>query len=256
MQYKDIPTVNILGCKVHLLDMKSSLQRVSQLIEQSQDCQQVVTLNAEIIYQAGKQEELQRILNQASLVTADGIGTVWAARTLGYPQRERVSGIDLLLGICSLAAARGWKIYLMGAAPGVADKAARNLEQLYPGLIICGCRDGYFQADDEPGIIAHINEQSPQILFAALGAPKQEYWINKNQNELKVPVCMGVGGSFDVIAGIKRRAPQAFIKLNLEWLYRLITEPARAKRQLALPAFALKVLSQKYSLRHSDYRQG
>jgi len=250
-------TVNILGCKVHLVDMPAALEVITQMVNQeAQGCKQVVTLNAEIIYQAGRQKELRRIINQAGLVTADGIGTVWAARTLGYPQKERVSGIDLLINICSRAAAQGWKIYLLGAAPGVALKAGRNLQQLYPGLTVCGCRDGYFSSHDEPGIIADINAQSPHILVAALGAPKQEYWLNRNRELLKVPVCMGVGGSFDVIAGVKQRAPQLFIKLNLEWFYRLLTEPARFRRQLALPAFALKVLRQKHSLRRPGPEQG
>lgn len=250
MDINNIAIVNILGCKVHLVDMQEALEAITELVDQAGGCKQVVTLNAEIIYQAGKEEELRRIINAASLVTADGIGTVWAARTLGCLQKERVSGIDLLLKICSRAATRGWKIYLLGAAPGVALKAARQLEQLYPGLTVCGCQDGYFSPQDEPGIIADINARSPHVLFAALGAPKQEYWLSRNREKLKVPVGMGVGGSFDVIAGIKKRAPQPFIKLNLEWLYRLLTEPARFKRQLALPAFALKVLRQKHSLHH------
>lgn len=252
MEIENIATVNILGCKVHLVDMQSALGTITELVDQAESCKQVVTLNAEIIYQAGQEEELRRIINQASLVTADGIGTVWAARTMGCPQKERVTGIDLLLQICSQATARGWRIYLLGAAPGVALKAAQNLEQLYPGLNICGCRDGYFSPDDESDIIDAINAQSPHILFAALGAPKQEYWLNRNRELLNVPVCMGVGGSFDVIGGVKKRAPQLFIKLNLEWLYRLLTEPARLKRQLALPAFALKVLRQKHSLHRPD----
>jgi N-acetylglucosaminyldiphosphoundecaprenol N-acetyl-beta-D-mannosaminyltransferase len=247
MESRDTAAVNILGCKVHLVDMPAALEAVTQMIDQAQGCKQVVTLNAEIIYQAGQQDELRRIINKADLVTADGIGTVWAARTLGCPQKERVSGIDLLMNICSRAAVRGWKVYLLGGAPGVALKAARNLERLYPGLTVCGCRDGYFPIQDEPDIIAAINAESPHILFAALGAPKQEYWLSRHREILKVPVCMGVGGSFDVIAGIKQRAPQLFIKLNLEWLYRLLTEPSRFKRQLALPAFALKVLRQKRS---------
>lgn len=256
MEIENIATVNILGCKVHLLDMQAALGVISEMVNKAQSCEQIVTLNAEIIYQAGKQEELRRIINRAGLVTADGIGTVWAARTLGCPQKERVTGIDLLLQTCSQASAQGWKIYLLGAAPGVALKAARNLEQLYPGLNICGCRDGYFSPDNEADIVAAINAQSPHILFAALGAPKQEYWLSRNRELLQVPVCMGVGGSFDVIAGIKKRAPQFFIDLNLEWLYRLLTEPARFKRQLALPAFALKVLRQKHSLRRPDPGQG
>ncbi|MDD3270946.1 MAG: WecB/TagA/CpsF family glycosyltransferase [Syntrophomonadaceae bacterium] len=246
MIIKDIATASILGCKVHLLNMAEAVQIVEQLVKDGQDGNQVVTLNAEIIYQTKKEIELQRIINSASLVTADGIGTVWAARVLGYPQKERVSGIDLLHEVCAAGATRGWKLYLLGAAPGVAAKAGQKLELSYPGLKVCGSRHGYFSQQDEPKIIAEINSKSPDILLAALGAPKQEYWIDQKRDALKAPVCIGVGGSFDVIAGIKKRAPKLFIMLNLEWLYRLLTEPARWKRQLALPAFVLAVLKQKY----------
>lgn len=239
-------TANVLGCKVHLVNMAEAVQIIEQLVEDRTKCNQVVTLNAEIIYQTKKEIELQRIINRASLVTADGIGTVWGARTLGYPQKERVSGIDLLHELCALGATRGWKIYLLGAAPGVAEKAGHQLEQSYPGLKVCGSWHGYFSHQEEPEIIADINSKSPDILFAALGAPKQEYWIDQKRTALKVPVCMGVGGSFDVIAGIKKRAPRVFIALNLEWLYRLLAEPSRWKRQLALPAFVTAVLKQKY----------
>lgn len=246
MMIKDITTASILGCKVHLVNMAEAMQIVEQMIEDDQNGNQVVTLNAEIIYQTKKEIKLQNIINQANLVTADGIGTVWAARTLGYPQKERVSGIDLIHELCIMGATRGWKIYLLGAAPGVAKKAGQELKQSYPGLKVCGSWHGYFSLQDENEIIADINSKSPDILFVALGAPKQEYWINQKRDTLKVPVCMGVGGSFDVIAGIKKRAPKVFIALNLEWLYRLLTEPSRWKRQLALPAFVLAVLKQKY----------
>ncbi len=246
MMIKDIVTASILGCKVHLVNMAEAVQIIEHLVEDRTTCSQVVTLNAEIIYQTKKEEELQEIINRANLVTADGIGTVWGARILGYPQKERVSGIDLLHELCASGASRGEKIYLLGAAPGVAEKAGHNLEQSYPGLKVCGSWHGYFSPEDEQAIIADINSKSPDILFAALGAPKQEYWIDQKRDTLKVPVCMGVGGSFDVIAGIKKRAPRLFIVLNLEWLYRLLTEPSRWKRQLALPAFVLAVLRQKY----------
>ncbi len=245
MIIKDIATASILGCKVHLVNMAEAVQIVEHMVQCGQDCSQVVTLNAEIIYQTKKEEELQSIINHASLVTTDGIGTVWAARTLGYTQKERVSGIDLLHELCDSGATRGWKIYLLGAAPGVAEKAGQKLEQRYPGINVCGSWHGYFPQQDEPEIIEDINSKSPDILFAALGAPKQEYWIDQKRTALKVPVCMGVGGSFDVIAGIKKRAPKVFIALNLEWLYRLLTEPSRWKRQLALPAFVVAVLSRK-----------
>ncbi|MGI5911363.1 MAG: WecB/TagA/CpsF family glycosyltransferase [Syntrophomonadaceae bacterium] len=248
MEREKIPQANILDCKLNLVDMEETLRLIELLVYKG-DNHHVVTLNAEIVYQATINKELQEIINKASLVTADGIGIVWAARTLGFLQKERVSGIDLMLKTCSRAAMRGWKVYLLGAAPGVAEKAAEELKQKYPGLNICGYQHGYFDRQAEKQIIAGIIAKKPQVLFAAMGAPKQEFWLSRNLERLQVPVSIGVGGSFDVIAGIKRRAPQMFIKLNLEWLYRLLSEPARFRRQLVLPAFVIAVLRQKYDFK-------
>jgi len=202
-------------------------------------------LNAEIVYQAQEDPELLNIINEADLVTPDGIGIVWAGQKLGYPLRERVTGIDLLYNLCAEAAQEGWKIYFLGAAPGVAEAAARQLCFTYPGLKICGWHDGYFSDEEVNGIINNIRELQPDLLFVALGAPKQEFWIKQYKQEINVPVLIGVGGSFDVVAGIKERAPKWMIKANLEWLYRLLKEPSRFKRQLALPKFVMLVLKKK-----------
>ncbi|HNX92703.1 MAG TPA: WecB/TagA/CpsF family glycosyltransferase, partial [Syntrophomonas sp.] len=178
----------------------------------------------------------------------DGIGIVWAGRRLGYPFEERVSGIDLLYLICERAPQEGWKIYFLGAAPGIADEAARQLTQKYPAINICGIHDGYFSEEQQQSMLEEIKALQPDILFVALGAPGQEYWIHKYRQAIEVPVAIGVGGSFDVIAGIKSRAPEWMIRANLEWLYRLLKEPSRLKRQMALPKFVLLIL------RHSLYK--
>jgi len=235
----------ILGCSVNLVNMEKVLKIIEDIIEEGVPSH-VVTLNVEMVYNAQNDCCLQKIINSARLVVPDGIGIVWAARKLGYHIEERVTGIDMLHGLCKLAADKGWKIYLLGAAPGVAKTAGEKLVFMYPGLNVSGSRDGYFNAEEVETIVDEIKHKSPEILFVALGVPKQEYWINRVKEETGVPVCIGVGGSFDVIAGIKKRAPGFMIKLNLEWLYRLITEPARFRRQLALPKFALLVLRQKY----------
>lgn len=235
---------NILGCGVDLLTMEQVVGQIETLIEQAQPSH-IITLNAEIAYQARDDDSLRAIINSARIVTADGIGTVWAARKLGWPIRERVTGIDLIYAICRRAAVGGWPLYLLGAQPGVAASAALSLERAYPGLQIAGTHHGYFKDQDIPFLVEQIRDASPSILLAALGAPKQEYFINKYKDELEVPVCIGVGGSFDVVAGNKKRAPELMIKLNLEWLYRLLAEPSRFKRQLVLPQFALAVLAQK-----------
>lgn len=235
---------NILGCQVDLLTSREVVAKIKDLIYRRRPAH-IITLNAEIVYQAQTYQELKNIINNANLVTPDGIGIVWGGRHLGYDIKERVTGIDLLHQLCKEAPEEAWKIFLLGSAPGVADKAAQNLTLAYPGLQICGTHHGYFKDEDIPAIIQKIRELDPHILFVSLGAPKQELWIKRYQEELGVPACIGVGGSLDVIAGQKKRAPGWMIKLNLEWLYRLASEPSRFQRQLALPKFAALILKSK-----------
>lgn len=239
---------DILGCMIDIIDMEQALTAIDRIIANRKPSQ-IITLNAEIVYNAQNDKNLRNIINSAQMVTPDGIGIVWGARILGYRIKDRVTGIDLVHRLCEMAAAQGWKIYLFGAAPGVAELAAQKLTEKYNGLKICGCRDGYFAESDVESIIKDIRAQAPEILLVALGAPRQEIFIKKHKNKLGVPVCLGVGGSFDVLSGIKSRAPQLFIKLNLEWFYRLLAEPSRIKRQLALPKFALMVIKNKYFTR-------
>lgn len=236
---------DILGAFVDIVNTGQALQKIKELGRDGQPSH-VITLNAEIVYQAQEDPDLLRIINEADLVTPDGIGIVWAGRKLGYPFHERVTGIDLLYQLCSEAAKEGWRVYLLGAAPGVAEEAGRKLCTAYPGLHICGCHDGYFSEQEMDALTAEIRDTQPDILFVALGAPKQEFWIKQYKQQLNVPVSIGVGGSFDVVAGIKERAPQWVINANLEWLYRLSKEPSRFKRQLALPKFAWLIVKKKY----------
>ncbi|HZJ85216.1 MAG TPA: WecB/TagA/CpsF family glycosyltransferase [Syntrophomonadaceae bacterium] len=234
---------NVLDCYIDTLDTDGAMAKVAEFIA-ARKPRHVITLNAEIVYLARKNKELKDIINQADLVTPDGIGIVWAARKLGWGIKERVTGIDMVNNICSLASQKGWGIYLLGAHPTVVEKAAGNLRQHYPQLKIVGTRDGYFTEKEIPPILEDIKKSSPDILLVALGAPKQEFFISKYKGELGIPVSVGVGGSFDVIAEVKKRAPEFMIKLNLEWFYRLITEPSRIRRQLVLPKFVMAVLRQ------------
>lgn len=235
--------IEILGCNIDIVDSKEALRKAEEIIMQGIPAQ-VITLNAEIAYAASNDENLRKVINEAALVTPDGIGIVWAARRKGCHLKERVTGIDMVYNLCYLASHKGYKIFMLGAAPGVADEAGKKLQEMYPGLIICGSRDGYFKEEEIGEVIRQVREAAPDILMVALGAPKQEFFINRYLKELGVPLCLGVGGSFDVIAGIKKRAPSFMIKLNLEWLYRLLSEPSRFKRQLALPKFVVKVLKE------------
>ncbi len=205
----------------------------------------VATANAEMVMAAGQDAELARILAGADLVVPDGAGVVWAARRLGYAMPERVAGFDLAQALLARAAVEGWRVYFFGGAPGIADQAAEAAAARWPGLTVAGVRHGYFDVAESDGIVAAISAAKPHILLAALGVPKQEKWLAANMARLAVPVSMGVGGTFDVMAGVVSRAPLWMQRAGLEWLYRLGREPRRFRRMLALPRFVLRVLAAK-----------
>ena len=239
-----IERVEILGVKVDAVTMIQAVARVENLIAEKKSSL-VATANAEMILNATHDTELKKILNAANLVVPDGAGTVWAARHLGKQMPERVAGFDLVQELMKISPARGIKFFLFGAAPGIADKAKLKAEALYPGIKIVGTRNGYFKPEDEPEIISQIKNSRADILLAALGVPKQEKWLFKYKDELKVPVSIGVGGTFDVMAGVVKRAPLWMQKARLEWLFRAMLQPSRAGRLLALPKFVWKVHKQK-----------
>jgi N-acetylglucosaminyldiphosphoundecaprenol N-acetyl-beta-D-mannosaminyltransferase len=235
----------VLGCYIDLVDMEQALSRIEAFINHKHTAE-VMTLNSEIIYRARQDHALKTIINRTALVTPDGIGVLWAGKKLGTQFPERVTGIDLLQALCRQAAAKEWRIFFLGAAPEVAQQAADRLRQEFTGLNICGVQDGYFGLHEEADIIEEINRTQPDIIAVGFGAPKQEFWIDRHRHQLQAPVMIGVGGSLDVLAGVKKRAPQWVINLNLEWLYRLVREPSRWKRQLSLPLFVWAVLQHKY----------
>jgi N-acetylglucosaminyldiphosphoundecaprenol N-acetyl-beta-D-mannosaminyltransferase len=233
--------INILGAPVDAVTIAAAVARVSELIARG-GTHQVVTLNPEYLYRAQREPDLLAIAREASLVTADGVGIVWAASVHGYSLPERVTGIDLLVALCDRAAAEGWRVFFLGGQPGVAAAAASRLKAEYPGLMIAGEHHGYFTADEEAMVLEKIKAAAPQLLFVGLGAPKQERWIYKCRQELDNVVAMGVGGSFDVLSGRAKRAPAWMRRWGLEWLGRLFYEPRRWRRMLILPRFALLVL--------------
>jgi len=185
------------------------------------------------------------IMNSAELVVPDGTGVVWAANYCKEPVTERVAGFDLLHELMQQGERYGWKVYLLGSTPEVIQETAERLQLQYPRVIIAGYHDGYFGPESDDEIIAGIVKTNPDLLFVARGADSQEPWIAKHKSKLGVPIMMGVGGSFDVISGKSKRAPKVFQKMRIEWLYRLLKEPTRYKRMLALPKFALKVVREK-----------
>ena len=235
--------LEILGVGIDRIDSQQALQQIGEFIENGEP-HQIVTANAEIIYQASKNEKMRNVINAAQMVTADGSGVVWASRQLGQPLAQRVTGIDLVNSICQQSAKEKWKIYILGSAPGVAATAAVNIRNKFPGCNIIGTHHGYFNAKEEKQILAELEQLKPDVLFVALGAPKQEYWIADHIQKLGIPVAMGIGGSMDVLSGNVKRAPKWMQKMSLEWLYRLLIQPTRFKRVLALPKSMLAVKKQ------------
>lgn len=234
--------INVMGLKVHNVSMHQALEAMDELVKDKK-AHLVVTLGVEMVMKAEKDREFFEIINQASLVVPDSVGILWAAKKMGSPLKQRVPGIDLIHSAARENQKYPWKIFFLGAAPGVAEKAARKLEELYPGFSVAGVHHGYFEDDGE--VIDKINKCNPDVLFIAMGSPTQEKWFVRNRDKLKEVVAIGVGGSFDVISGRLKRAPPIFRKLGLEWFYRLITQPSRIKRMLALPAFAIKILTRR-----------
>lgn len=212
---------------------------------------QVITANPVMVMAALEDPSYKKMMQQAELIVPDGTGVVWASRIGGDPVAERVAGYDLLHELMKQGELHRWKVYLLGASPEVVEKTASRLKELYPGTEIVGYRDGYFTAEQDEEVVDEIRKTSPDLLFVARGADTQEPWIAKYKQRLGVPVVMGVGGSFDVISGKTKRAPKLFQKLRLEWLYRLIKEPTRFRRMLALPKFAVRVLRERGNLTKS-----
>lgn len=233
--------VNILGVKVDMVNIAESAEIIMKFLEED-GLKRVFTPNSEIIMRAYKEPEFARTLNKADLLTADGIGVVYASKILRKPIKERAAGYDIAREVLKRISKTGHKLYLFGAKPGVAEEAKAKLEEEYPGINIVGTENGYFKAKDVPKIVENINNSGAELLFVCLGAPAQEKWIDENADKLKVKVAMGIGGSLDVFAGKVERAPEFYCKHGLEWFYRLKKEPWRAKRMAALPKFAATVL--------------
>lgn len=201
----------------------------------------VCTPNPEIVWACRKNEELRRAINGADAVLADGVGVVWASKALNKPLPERVAGYDFLLAL--LEKMEG-TVFLLGGRPGVAEAAAETIEKNWSRVKVVGCAHGYFSGDEE--IRERVRALKPDLLLVCLGSPKQELWMEKQAHAgLPVGLMAGLGGSLDVLAGRVKRAPERWIRWRLEWLYRLLREPARIKRQMCLPRFVLAVMAQR-----------
>ena len=240
MQIKE--PVKILDVPVHPLTMGEAVSVLEESITSGEQAF-VVTANAEIIMMCQEDAGYKKIVSQdAQLVLPDGAGAVWAGRHLGYKVPERVAGFDLYCQLLEKAAQKGYKAFFFGGSPGIAEAAKAKSEELYPGVQVVGCRNGYFKEEESQAIIDEINASGADMLFAALGAPKQEKWLVRYREQLKPKILMGIGGSFDVFAGKMERAPKWMQDASLEWLFRLYKQPSRFMRMMALPKFVLKVV--------------
>jgi N-acetylglucosaminyldiphosphoundecaprenol N-acetyl-beta-D-mannosaminyltransferase len=237
-------SITILGVQVSNVDVPESLAIIEGLIE-SVPSHQLVTVNTEFLMAAQKDAEFKAIINAAALALPDGVGLLWAARFLGHPLKERVTGVDTVQRVAKLAARKGYRLFLLGAAEGVADLCAQRLSNEYPNLQIAGTYSGSPTVEEEDEIVALIRRARPDVLFVAYGAPQQDKWIARNLKRLGVPLAMGVGGAFDFITGVAVRAPRWMQRLGLEWLHRLYREPWRWRRMLALPRFVGLVIMRK-----------
>ena len=236
--------VNILGVNIDKITAADALDRAEKFVK-SDGVSVIYTPNPEIVMAAYEDEEFNTVLNSSDMCVPDGIGVVYGAKILKNPVPERVPGYELCCGLLERLGKSEGSVFLFGSKPGVAEDAAKKLSDMHPGLKIAGTRDGYFKEEDEEEIVAQINQSGADFLMVCLGAPKQEKWIYKYRDKLNVKLCIGAGGSLDVIAGNVKRAPKIFIKLNLEWFYRFCKQPSRIGRFVALPKFIITVMKNK-----------
>lgn len=236
-------TITILGIPIDRVTTNSVGEITEKLIKESnKSCKMIFAPNVEFIMRAQKDEEFFNILKQSSLSTPDSIGVIIGAKLQKKSFPERIPGQAYFRKIIELSNEKGYSIYLLGGEPEIVKKAKENLLKLYPNVNIVGFHDGYFDENEENEVIKEINQLQPNVLFVALGAPKQEKWIAKHRHELKVDVAAGQGGTYDYEAGKIKRAPKLVQKIGIEWLWRLIRQPKRIVRQSVLPIYLVKVL--------------
>ncbi|MEG0895882.1 MAG: WecB/TagA/CpsF family glycosyltransferase, partial [Oscillospiraceae bacterium] len=238
----------ILNTYVNAISMDDTIDIVENIIKERIPTQHVV-INASKINLMEKDKRLQEIVNQCPLINADGASIVWAAKVLGIPLKERVTGCDLFQNLVKVSAEKGYKIYLFGAKEEVVKKVKNIFKKQYPTLQIAGYRNGYFKESDEPIIVKDMAESGADMMFVAFSSPKKEYWVKKYLKELNIPFVMGVGGSFDIVAGVTERAPIWWQKYGLEWLYRFLQEPRRMWKRYIIGNAKFVVLTYKYRLK-------
>ena len=236
--------VRILGMPVDVLTMDDCIRRIAEFVRRG-TAHLVVTADASGIVQAQTDPHLAELYETADLVTPDSAGVVWAMRRLGRPVPARVSGVDIVDRVCAASADQGWRIYFLGAAPGIAELAAERMRLRHPGCNIVGARHGYFPPESDEIVAAEVAETKPDLLFVAMGIPRQEKFIRATERTIGAKVAMGVGGTFDVFSGKVRRAPKLLQRLRMEWAWRLAQNPKKIGKVMLLPRFVLLVLRER-----------
>jgi N-acetylglucosaminyldiphosphoundecaprenol N-acetyl-beta-D-mannosaminyltransferase len=234
-------TVSILGIPVDRVTMDQAMDRIEGFIASGKP-HFVVTADSSGLYGQIKDESFRAALERADLITPDSFGVVWAAKRLGKPVAGRVSGVELVDRLCARSAEKGYRIFILGAAPGVAEMAAERLRLRYPGCNIVGTRHGFFPAEDDRIVAEEVAMAKPDVLFVAMGIPRQEIFIVSTMDIIRAKVAIGVGGSFDVFSGKTKRAPVIVQRMNLEWLWRLVMNPRKFSKAATLPRFAWRVI--------------
>jgi len=249
--------IEIFGIRIDAVLPEQVLQKIASYIGGGQKgIYHIITADSLALVRSQEEERFRAVMQRAELVVPDGAGVVWAADFMGHPLPGRVPGVALVSQICEKAAENGWRVFFLGGRPGIADQAADIIRQKYAGLNICGIEHGFFSpgSEEENQVIEKIKSAGPDLIFVALGVPRQEWFITRLRDCLERTVTIGVGGSFDVISNTLPRAPVWMQQFGIEWLFRLWLEPARAGRMLKIPVFVLQILREKW--KHAEARKG
>lgn len=241
--------IKIFGVRVDKITLEEAIKMVEKIL-QGDELKTIYTPNTEMVMTAKEDEYLKDVLNKGDLIIPDGIGLIHASRIKKRPLPERVTGFDLSMKMIELAGEKGYSLFLLGGEEGVAKKAGESIEKKHPNIPIVGHNNGYFKGahigctghEEELEVLKKINLANPDILFVGFGASKQEKWIDMYRDKLNCKVVIGNGGTMDILAGKIERAPEIYQKLGLEWFYRLVKEPSRIKRQIAIPKFMLQII--------------
>ncbi|WP_137938329.1 WecB/TagA/CpsF family glycosyltransferase [Chitinivorax sp. B] len=232
--------------------MNETLDRVEDFIKSGRPHQHVC-VNVDKVVKASRDESLRGIINNCELINVDGMPVVWASRLLGKPLKERVAGVDLFERLMEHAAKKGWRVFFLGAKEEVVKGVHDKFAALYPNLQVAGYRNGYWKAEEEESVVQMIADSKPDLLFVAISSPKKEQFLGRYQEQMKVPFAMGVGGTFDVMVGMVKRAPKWMQKLGLEWFYRFLQEPRRMFRRYFIEDmyFFWLLLKEMFGRKHS-----